>query len=242
MMYSPQTVGLYQDAYVLAGNNSDLFSGIVLSTGDAFALNTNYNTDPGVSTLIGLPWDADLKNLVNGNSYDASWIEFDFVPTVTGNLYFSYMFGSDEYYFSFDQNYEKYHDVFGIFLDGTNIATLPTGENIGVNTVNQYNNYEYFNSNQYGNSMYATEMNGFTDAFTFVKPVTAGEQHTLKFGICDARDPWYDSWALFGKNSLRVEPVGGVNVPEPSTISLIIMGLIVLFGGMILKLRFKKEK
>lgn len=207
--FSPSTAGLYQNNNEMAGNLSELHHGIVLSSGDVFKLNTNQNTTDA-STLIGLPGDNDLESFIGEgiNTYDASWIEFDFTPTVTGTMYFTYQFASEEYFFGFDPSYELYRDVFAVLLDGTNIATLPNGENIGINTVNEYDNSEYFNGNNYGE--YATEVNGFIDGFILSMQVEAWEDHHMKLSICDARDPWYDSYVMFGKNSLKVLP----NIPD----------------------------
>lgn len=241
---SDSTAGLYQDNNIMAGNMAELFHGVVLSTGNVFSLNTNENTGSS-STLIGLPGDEDLELLIdnNENSYDATYIEFDFIPMVTGTMYLSYQFASEEYYFNYDPQYELYHDVFAVFLDGDNIATLPNGQNISINTVNQYENTEYFNGNYYNDI--ATEVNGFTDGFLFNKQVVEGQTYHIKLGITDIRDPHYDSYVFFGKNSLWVESSdpnddgllkgiqSGLNVPDEGTYIPLLMGFFLIFGILI---------
>jgi hypothetical protein len=159
-------------------------------------------------------------------------------------MYLSYQFGSEEYFFNYDPQYDLYHDVFAVFLDGENIATLPNGQAIGIKTVNQYNNTEFFNSNYYDDI--ATELNGFTDGFLFSTQVTEGEQHHIKFCITDVRDPHYDSYVFFGKNSFRIEPdnpddglihqiQGSLNVPDEGTIVPLSMGIFLIFGILIKK-------
>jgi hypothetical protein len=227
--YNYRSACTYSDAFVLAGEESLLFDGIVLSSGSALALNSNYNTSDHTTLQIGLSPDADLQGLLIDpyiQTYDATYVEFDFVPTITGTMYFSYLFGSDEYFYPHDPLYERYSDIMGIFVNGENIAVLPgTNTPVSVRTVNEYYNSEYFNDNNYDHPIFATEMDGFTDPLTVNYNVNSGESYHLKFGITDANDFSYDSWTLFGKGSLRVEPV---NVPEPGSILLTVYGILFL--------------
>lgn len=227
---SQQSAGIYTDAYVESGIESLLFDGVVLSSGSVNYLNSNINTSPGKSYQIGFGPDNDLNGLIPAPTYDATYIEFDLIPEVTGVLYFTYMFGSEEYFFDDNPLYEGWTDVMGIFIDGENIAVLLGNDvPVSVKTINEYYNSKYFNENNYDYPMYATEMDGFTDPFTGEYQVIGGQQYHFKFGVTDATDFSYDSWALFGKNSLRVEPVG---VDEPGLKSMI--AVLIVFIAMVI--------
>ena len=113
------------------------------------------NTVTNITTQTYTSGDNDLKILANNAPvYDASVLEFDFVPT-TDTIKFRYVFASEEYC---DYSNSSYNDVFGFFLSGPgisgpysnnsiNIATLPTGQNVTINNVNHINNPEYYVSN-----------------------------------------------------------------------------------------------
>lgn len=236
--YDYRSMCTYKDAFVISGNESLLFDGIVLSSGSALALNNNNNVSDHTTLQIGLSPDSDLQKLLPKilyvQTYDATFIEFDFIPEVTGTMYFNYIFGSDEYFYPHDPLYERYTDVMGIFVNGENIAVLPGTTPVSVKTVNEYYNSEYFNDNNHDHPIFATEMDGFTDPLIADYDVTAGEKYHMKLGITDANDFSYDSWVLFGKGSLRVEQEP-IKVSEESLRSLIIFILIVIIIVLIVK-------
>ena len=233
--------GIYTDAIVESQGNPYIESGIVLSSGSVNYLNSNYNTAYNKSYLIGLAPDSDLQDLLPAvpyvQTYDATVLEFNLIAQETGIAEFQYLFGSEEYFYEHDPNYERYTDVMGLFVNGNNIAVTPDGTPVGVRTINEYSNSNLFNNNKYGSNNYATEMDGFTTPLTSFFDVIEGESYHIKLGVTDANDLSYDSYLMLGKGSFNIKTQP---VPEPSTISLIIMGLMVLFTGMILKLKFKK--
>ncbi len=115
------------------GNQSGIGinEGIILSTGSAkLAVGPNQHDNASVDNR--LPGDADLNALLGSvNTYDACVLEFDFIPE-TDNIQFTFVLGSDEY-----EEYLEYHDVFGFFLNGVNIALIPgTTTPISIGTIN----------------------------------------------------------------------------------------------------------
>ena len=125
-------------------------SGIMLSSGnvaDAVGPNSQDNT----STNYGTAGDADLTSLSGNNTLDAAILNFDFISD-GGDIFFNYVFASEEYNEYANQNV---NDVFGFFLDGQNIALIPgTNTPVSINTVNGGNPYgtnaqneQYFNNN-----------------------------------------------------------------------------------------------
>ena len=223
------------------GSASDLGldSGIVLTTGlasDADGPNTNGSetlsgggTDDDASTDLSLSGDSDLTNLAGYSTYDASILEFDFI-TSTGDLYFNYIFASEEY---IDYVNTAYNDVFGFYVDGVNIALVPgTSNPVTINTVNPETNSAYYinnvtNTNGYSVAGADTKYDGFTTIFMAqILDIGAGA-HTMKLAIADGSDGILDAAVFLEEGSFSGNnPV----VPEPSTILLMGIGLIGLLG------------
>jgi gliding motility-associated-like protein len=109
--------------------NLGIDSGIVMCTGDIYALDP-INNGLGFTPPMPAITDPDLLNVAQsvpgmiGQSFtvssvnDIAILEFDFIPT-SDSLNFKYAFGSQEYFF-----YEntQYNDVFGFFLSGPGIT------------------------------------------------------------------------------------------------------------------------
>lgn len=134
--------------------NLNLTTGILLTTGTT--TNNGYgpfgpNDNGGAGMDNGAPGYPLLTALIGNStlSYDASVLEFDFVP-LTDSISINFVFGSEEY-----PEYvgSTFNDVFGFFLSGPgivgveNIAKLPNGEAISVNNVNAGNNASYYVNN-----------------------------------------------------------------------------------------------
>jgi hypothetical protein len=184
-------------------------SGIILSTGLATTA-VGPNTSDSASTIFNTAGDAGLSALGGGvTTYDAATLEFDFVPSAN-MLSFSFVFASEEYNEFVGQSY---NDIFAIFLDGTNIAIVPsTTTPIAINNVNNcVNSAYYINNSVFGGSVFCpstgipsanlnTQFDGLTTVITLNLPITPGIQHHLKIAIADASDAQYDS-AVFIKSS-----------------------------------------
>ena len=218
--------GTYVGGAVEAQGNALLSTGIVLSSGNATTLNNNTNTSNNSSLNTNLGGDANLNSLIPGYStFDAATLEFDFVASGTGTVTgsFWYVFGSEEYN---EFVGSKYNDVFGFFLDGVNIANIPsTTTPVAINTVNNTSNSAYYNNNQPG--PFATEMDGFTKPLSASFTVAGGSTHHMKLAIADAGDHILDSWVLIGGESFTNQPPS--TVPEPSTLAMLAIGV----GGLI---------
>lgn len=174
-------------------------TGIILSSGDI-----NKVLGPNISDAITgvnyLPGDADLNSLIPGyTTYDSTVLEFDFVAT-SDVISFQYVFSSDEYN---EWVNSPFNDVFGFFLDGKNVATLPGTEiAVSINNVNNGNpigsnvsNPQFYINNDLsdgGGDVY-TEMDGLTVVLTVQTSVVPGQTHHMKFAVADAGDYILDS-------------------------------------------------
>ena len=108
-----------------------LSNGLILSNGSiANVVGPNCSEEiTGVNNQAG---DTDLTALIGQPTFDATALDFDFVPT-SSLITFQYVFSSDEYQdFVFDFN-----DVFAFFVNGGNVALVPqTNTIVSVNNVN----------------------------------------------------------------------------------------------------------
>ncbi len=205
--------------YKTATNTSGFFTGgasaigfdqgIILSTGLATGVmggSSNISAD----NKLGLGGDADIATLAGGGiiTYDATALEFDFVPTDT-TLYMEYVFASEEY----NQWVAQYNDLFAFYLDGTNVATLPGGAYVGVNNVNACVNPSYFINNIYQSTGLCpsippvahrvTSMNGLSKVMSVCQLVTPFTTHHMKLVVADVKDDWLDSNVFIKTGSLQ---------------------------------------
>jgi hypothetical protein len=199
--------------------------GIILSSGNPTDFNWNHKDD--MTTAYDAGGDADLKRTVdesNGKNnpiYDACVLQFQF--RCTSDAYvplasFRYSFGSEEYYEYVDS---AFNDVFGFYLNGENIARLPstdTSSNIvSINNVNYKDNKRYFHGNDPGTGweedapdapdmgiVYpAIEADGFTDTLIASGAPYSNSSmwNTIKLAVGDVGDRLLDSWVVLEKAS-----------------------------------------
>lgn len=118
-------------------------SGIVLSSGD-ISLAVGPNVTDDITQDNDQPGDADLDLLIpDYETNDAAILEFDIECGTLQVISFQFVFASDEYN---EWVNTEYNDVFGFFLNGTNIAVLPDGVTpVSINNVNGGNPDECVN-------------------------------------------------------------------------------------------------
>ncbi len=214
-------------------------SGIVLTSGDVFDA---VGPSAVASTSFQKTGDADLAILSSPqSSNDACVLEFDLIPT-GDTIKFKYIFASAEY-----QTYScSIADVFGFFISGPgitgtfsnsskNIALLPNGCYVGVNTVNGQtsnpcgnatgicsppNNALFVNNLPIGNTTAGLSYNGFTQPLFAVSAVQPCSTYHLKLAISDASDWILDSGVFLeagslSSNSISFSASTFLNKPEP---------------------------
>jgi outer membrane protein OmpA-like peptidoglycan-associated protein len=199
-------------------------AGMILSTGQPEGA-AGANTKPDYSEDIHGEGDNILARIANGKTYDATIIEFDFIPE-NDNVYFNYIFASDEY-----PEYvgTQYNDVFAFHISGpgingsVNIARLPgTGKPVTVNTVNHILNAAWYVDNNPFDRMNhyqekkAEKLNavllsnmqydGFTAVLTAHAPVRPGETYHIRLAIADVSDAGFDSSVFLQASSFISAP------------------------------------
>jgi hypothetical protein len=213
-----------------------LDEGIIMTSGNA-NLAPGPNNQDAAGLDLGTAGDADLNGLIPGfTTYDANVLEFDFT-TAGGDLFFDFAFASEEYN---EWTNSSFNDVFGFFLDGTNIALITgTSTPVSINNVNGGNplgvgasNPGFYNNNDPSDTGIPTpfdiQYDGFTDTFTASALGLGAGTHHIKLAIADAGDGVLDSAVFIKKGSFSDTS----SVPEPATILLLGSGLfgLGLFG------------
>ncbi|UWQ51381.1 Hint domain-containing protein [Leisingera caerulea] len=198
--------GIYSGADTTTPGVAPADSGVILSTGYARdftnsdgSTNTNQRADTTTNTS-GVDGNADFNTLAGTQTYDASILEFEFVPD-GDTLTIDFVLSSEEYPEFVNS---QYNDVVGVWVNGVE-AQVSIGDgtasigNINDGTENIYvdNTGDNFN----------TEMDGFTITLTFVAPVNAGEVNTLKIGVADTSDVAYDTNLLIAGGSVQTAVV-----------------------------------
>ena len=214
--------------------------GIILSSGSPLHMNTQDKDDQTTRHGEGGDWDlkktVDDSNGKNNAIHDACVLQFDF-RCLGGEGYiphieFKYIFGSEEYY---EYVTSVFNDVFGFYLNGENIAKLPTTDTnssvVSINNVNYAKNKKYFHGNDPGTGwqtemdpnapdtevVYPTiEMDGFTDTLTALGTPddNVNEWNTIKLAVGDVGDNILDSWVVLQSASFTCVDV--TNSPSVS--------------------------
>ena len=191
----------------------DFSSGVVLSTGTIDNC-VGPNDDPNTSDNLGYPGTPEMDLLGGGNSWDAIWLEFDFVVQST-SVQFEYIFASEDYPEAAPPNNPSFNDFFAFFISGPgiigeeNIALIPgTFDQVSILNVNPITNTQYYVDNTGGQEIqfdgYTTPLIAFKDGLT-----SCGTYH-LKLEIADIHNINRNSAVFLKENSFVQENVLGV--------------------------------
>lgn len=139
-------------------------------------------------------------------THDAAVLEFDFVPSAD-TITWDYVFGSEEY----NEYVFAYNDVFGFFLNGTNVALLPDGTTaVSIDNINNYVNADFYRDNAQGgaggdanNSPFNTQLDGMTTVLSVSSHVIPGITNHIKLAIADTRDYVLDSVVMIRARSFK---------------------------------------
>jgi hypothetical protein len=200
-------------------------TGVILSTGRASDF-TNSSGDPNDDTntstdTSGQTNNSDFNTLAGTSTYDASFMDIDFIPT-GDTMAIQFVFSSEEYP---EYSNSIYNDAVGVWVNGTLVPLSVGNGGSDVGNVNQTDNVNLFNSN--ANDDYNTEMDGFTVTMTLTIPVTSGSLNTIRIGIADVADSKYDSNLLIAGDSVQTTLVAledSITMQEGTTNTLDVLG------------------
>jgi hypothetical protein len=223
--FAGYTTSPYSSAGLFTGGTDaglGIESGILLSCG-VISNVIGPNSSDGISADLSLGGDADLSTLASQSTFDATKLEFDFVPLYS-DLFIEFVFGSDEY----TEWVYSYNDVFAFYLNGTNIAVVPTTTTpISINTINPWVNSTYYKDNESFPGPFCNEMDGFTTVLVATGTVTPNVTNHIKLAIADGGDHALDSYVFF-----KAQGFSGVDpeVPISNWALFIGIGLILVFA------------
>lgn len=196
-----------------------LDSAVAMSTGkvvDLAGVNQSDRFSPDLSTDFGLP----------GSTGDSISMQISFDNNSADNLYFQYVFGSEEFV---EFGGSSFNDSFSLALNGINRAKLSDGKtvtinNIAVTPLGPFHPDFINNRVGTGPASSVTPMDGYTKPLLFEAPLLKNRRNTLVINVRDVNDGIYDS-AVFIKGGTfgTVRPPdigegGGERVPEPSSV------------------------
>lgn len=204
-----------------SNTNLSIDKGILLNTGSITdtidgPFGPNKSGSRGINNLQ--PGDEFLSLSIGGlPTFNAAILEFDFVPFVD-SINIPYVFGSEEYP---EYSGSSFNDFFGFFLSGPgipgelNISTLPSGQVVSINSVNNGNsnsgpctNCEFYTNNGDGsNAPFNTDSiyiqyDGLIEGLSArAENLQVGETYHLKIAVADVGDEIYDSGLFIGSCS-----------------------------------------
>jgi hypothetical protein len=197
MIAVPQQIGRFENGGILGLN-----SGLVLSTG--IITGSQQPSSVFNNTFLGTSGDVDIANFgalagQNPTNYDACIVEFDFTPTLSDTIKFTYVLASEEYpefantsftdrfLFLVSSNNGPYSNI--AFLPGT---TIP----VEINSVNATVNPQYYIDNLLGPNAGNFVFDAYTTPFLAKFFAQTGVTYHIKLVIADVSDSAFDS-AIF---------------------------------------------
>ncbi len=204
-----------------AANIIGLDSGVVLSTGN-IATVVGPNTSPSAGTNLKAAGfsngagDADLSTLSGFTTFDATVLEFDFVPDKS-TVFVQYVFASEEYNAFVNRKVggKLFNDVFAFFVNGVNCATIG-GEPVSIQTINGggpalgtppiSHSELYLNNDFQPVAPRNTQMDGLTKVLTCRAAVNPNVTNHIKLAIADASDANQDSIVVLRSASFTTTP------------------------------------
>lgn len=193
--------GIWSDGINTSENVVPSDTGVILSTGrvrDFTNSNGNANQSNSTSSNTSGPNNqADFNAVAGRNTYDAAYLDVDFIPD--GNVMsLQFVFASDEYP---EFTNSIYNDVFAVWINGNYVSATPGNGQTSVTNINESSSENLYVSNT--GSAYNTEMDGFTVTLVLTIPVNDGALNSIRIGIADASDSSYDSTVLIAANSAQ---------------------------------------
>ncbi len=211
------SIGYFSNAQSIIGFSE----GIIISTGDIRDA-SNANTSQEKSTSFSNnDVDPDLNIIATSTVFDATGIEFDFVP-FSDQVTFKYVFASEEYCEFVNT---IFNDNFGFFVSGPgingvfdnnaiNVATVPgSNDYVSINTVNHESNSDSYVKNElqedtqncgilFGASyLDVFEFDGFTLPLTATFNVIPCETYHIRLIVADVGDDKLDSAVFLASKS-----------------------------------------
>lgn len=209
-----QQSATYGNGDALSPGATPADTGVILSTGDArdftrapgpwwlggddpnASAQTSGNYSNSNASQNNLP---DFNTAAGTNTYDASFLDIDFVPD-QDTMTMRFVFSSEEYP---EFTNSMYQDFVGVWVNGTQVDIVPGDGDVDPANLNENDNLFLDNSGD----DYNTEMDGLTVTLSMTMNVVPGQTNSIRIGIADVVDANYDSNVLIAGDSVQTELV-----------------------------------
>lgn len=193
--------GIYTNGDAIAPGVTPGDTGVLFSTGDLRGFTNNAsqsNLNTGTTTGSSGPNNDPAFNAAAGaNTFDASYLDVDFIPT--GDVMtMQFVFASEEYP---EFTNGQFQDFVGVWINGNQVDLAVGDGDIDPGNLNSGNNGNLFIDNTA--DQFNTEMDGFTVTMTLTIPVNSGQLNSIRIGIADVADNQYDSTLLIAGDSIQ---------------------------------------
>ncbi|HGG05288.1 MAG TPA: Hint domain-containing protein [Aliiroseovarius sp.] len=191
--------GIFTDGDTVSPGVTPSDTGVMFSTGRLSRFtnswgDSNHNSNT-TSSSNGPNNEAGFNALAGTNTYDASYIDIDFIPT-GDTMTLTFVFASEEYP---EWTNSIYTDAVGVWSNGTEVELAVGNGDTDPGNINATDTQNLYIDNT--GDQYNTEMDGFTVSLTLTIPVNSGVVNTLRIGIADVSDSSYDSTLIIAGNS-----------------------------------------
>ena len=194
-----------------SGTDFPISEGLILSTGKIQTA-TEPTSNLADDWPDGWPGDEDLDSSLDVDTYNATVIEFEFVPLVS-SISFRYLFASEEFQYDNDVMC-RFSDVFGFFIkpksasNFENIALIPgTDTPVMSTTIHPFisENCPEINEAYFDKFNFDSEIvfDGQTKVLTASAKVNAGETYHIKLVVADDFNGKFDSAVFLEAGSFK---------------------------------------
>ena len=194
--------GIYTNGDSVAPGVTPGDTGVLFSTGDlrGFTNNNPFQSNLSNSTTTNSSGPnnvADFNAQAGTNTYDASYLDVDFIPT--GDVMtMQFVFASEEFP---EFATGAFQDFVGVWINGQFVELSAGDGDIDPGNLNAGSNPNLFVDNT--SDQFNTEMDGFTVSMTLTIPVNSGVVNSIRIGVADVSDRNYDSTLLIAGDSVQ---------------------------------------
>jgi hypothetical protein len=199
--------GIYTGGNTTSPGVTPSDTGVILSTGfvrDFTNSNGSTNTNVRANTSSNTTGDnnnPDFNAAAGTNTYDASYLDIDFIPTGS-TMTMQFVFASEEYP---EFQSSIYQDFVGVWVNGAQVSLAVGNNAAGPGNINANTNQNLYNDNT--GDQFNTEMDGFTVTMTLKMNVIPNQVNSIRIGIADVGDSSYDSTLLIAADSVQTNIV-----------------------------------
>lgn len=205
--------GIFTNGDAISPGVTPADTGVLFSTGDLRGFTNNNAAQSNLSTSTttassGPNNNPDFNAAAGGPTFDASFLDVDFIPT-GDTLTAQFVFASEEFP-EFANG--AFQDFVGVWINGTQVELGIGDGDIDPNNLNAGSAQNLFIDNTA--DQFNTELDGFTVTLSLNIPVNSGVVNSLRLGIADVADNNFDSTLLVAADSLQTTVIANDDISD----------------------------